>query len=159
MSRAGLNALKRSCCPIHLNACWKKTQSFCPCSRALNRSGKGLIFLATCRLPVAEYYRHTDLLMMFFSLYYLHEVIITQLQILYMLNLLDICVTSLLQCLKFVLTWCLVHNVYVCLWSAYHIFRAGATCSLDKTLKPETTNMVSEWPCSYFTFYKNTTAT
>jgi hypothetical protein len=26
-----------------LNACWKKTRSFCPCSRALNRSDKGLI--------------------------------------------------------------------------------------------------------------------
>jgi hypothetical protein len=60
MSRAGLNAPKRSCCPIHLNVpcrpkrskafllsytfkCpLKKTQSFCPCSRALNRSAKVL---------------------------------------------------------------------------------------------------------------------
>ena len=36
-----------------------------------------LIFYATCRLPVAEVYSHTDLLiiLLFFSLCYLHEVI------------------------------------------------------------------------------------
>jgi hypothetical protein len=43
MFRAGLNALKHSWFPIHLNAHWKKMRSFCPCSRALNRSGKGLM--------------------------------------------------------------------------------------------------------------------
>jgi hypothetical protein len=51
MSPAGLNALKRSCyskikCPL------KKTQSFCPCSRALNRSSKGLNYLSLKRFSI-----------------------------------------------------------------------------------------------------------
>jgi hypothetical protein len=33
---------KRSSCPIHFKCPLKKTRSFCPCSRALNRSSKGL---------------------------------------------------------------------------------------------------------------------
>jgi hypothetical protein len=42
MSHAGLNALKRSCFSMWIKCPLKKMLSFCPCSRALNRSGKGL---------------------------------------------------------------------------------------------------------------------
>src|SRR5215469_7451254 len=59
MSHASLNALKCSCCPLKFKFPLRKTQSFCPCSRALNRSSQGLnilIQMTGCHIIMANIY-------------------------------------------------------------------------------------------------------